>query len=354
MPPDEERRLVWADELLERGDPRGELITTQCALERGDLPREDSLRLRRREAELLAQVDAVGGLEGLAKAWTWTRGAIEEITTDPAQFERHRAEIFERAPFVHRLRLPNLRSGSSKQWDAIFADGRIDGLSVGAGADLALLAELEEGQHLAQIRALNLFNIALDAAIRDERLQNLEELSLNTAWDRPSHEPTRLHPRRLHIRTMVRQRVGFDLDSVAHPDFFSRLEELDLEWYAGRDTALRGGPERMQKLRRLRLPMGIASAPLDVIENPERLVSLEELSISFVGNEEEVDLGSLVATDLFPKLRVLRIGPGLATAGTLSRLLRAPLGRRLEVLDLRQNRWHIPDAGEGWDGVVLT
>lgn len=351
MQPDE-KRLVWADELLERGDPRGELITTQCALESGELSREDSLRMRRREAELLAQVDVVGGLDGIAKSWTWTRGAIEEISIDLAQFELHRAEIFERAPFVHRLRLPNLTGTAIHRLGTILEDGRIDGLYVGAGADAGLLFELEA--HLPRLRGINLFNIALNSALRIEGLRNLDDLSINTTWEPPSREPTLLHPRRLHVHTMVRHRHTFDLEAVAHPDFFSRLEDLHLDWYAGMDTVLRGAPEQLRKLRRLHLPVGVAAAPLDVVAHPEELTSVEELSISFLGTEEELDLDKLISGELFPKLRILRIGPGLATPSSLDRLFQAPLGRRIEVLDLRKNRWQLAGSPRGWDGILLT
>lgn len=48
-PDDDQLRLVYADVLSERGDPRGELISVQCAL----MHRPDDAALRLREAELL-------------------------------------------------------------------------------------------------------------------------------------------------------------------------------------------------------------------------------------------------------------------------------------------------------------
>src|ERR1043165_6117004 len=49
-PDDDGPRLVYADALLERGDPRGELIALQIARARGPISDE----ARAREAELLA------------------------------------------------------------------------------------------------------------------------------------------------------------------------------------------------------------------------------------------------------------------------------------------------------------
>ena len=54
-PDDDALRLVYADWLEERGNPRGEFIRLQCALERmsQEDPRRESLQAR--EQELLAE-----------------------------------------------------------------------------------------------------------------------------------------------------------------------------------------------------------------------------------------------------------------------------------------------------------
>src|SRR6185369_2718012 len=56
-------RLVFADSLIEKGDPRGELIVIECALEATDLPRNKREELDARRATL---VD--GALAAWAKA----------------------------------------------------------------------------------------------------------------------------------------------------------------------------------------------------------------------------------------------------------------------------------------------
>jgi uncharacterized protein (TIGR02996 family) len=68
-PADDGPRLVYADALLERGDPRGELIALQC---RGELDREQ----RKREKELL---------EAHGKAWL---GDLAPIVMGGYRFER--------------------------------------------------------------------------------------------------------------------------------------------------------------------------------------------------------------------------------------------------------------------------
>src|SRR5437660_10147305 len=75
-PDDDAPRLIFADWLEERGDPRGPFIRAQCALERldpadparADLEEEARSLLERHEAEWAAP------LRGVASAWRFRRG----------------------------------------------------------------------------------------------------------------------------------------------------------------------------------------------------------------------------------------------------------------------------------------
>lgn len=78
-PDDDGPRLVWADRLLERGDPRGELIRLQCA------PQRDAATLAR-EAELMrlhrAQWEAP--LKRARVQVHWSRGFPDTLVGDAA------------------------------------------------------------------------------------------------------------------------------------------------------------------------------------------------------------------------------------------------------------------------------
>src|SRR5437879_3750685 len=52
-PDDRAAHSAYADLLMEEGDPRGELIAVQLALENQELPHKERLRLQGREADLL-------------------------------------------------------------------------------------------------------------------------------------------------------------------------------------------------------------------------------------------------------------------------------------------------------------
>lgn len=88
-PDDDAPRLVYADWLLEQGDPRGEFIAVQCEL--ASLGQDEAARatqLRAREAELLAQhkKDWVGHFPGSRTEYgivggkTWVKGSPTKWT----------------------------------------------------------------------------------------------------------------------------------------------------------------------------------------------------------------------------------------------------------------------------------
>jgi uncharacterized protein (TIGR02996 family) len=108
-PDDAAPRLIFADWLEERGDPRGVFIRLQCAQERlgpADPVRpelEDQVRelLDRHEAEWTAP------LRGVASAWRFRRGFVEEVTLEAAALPAGGA-LFDAFPiqkvFIDKLR----------------------------------------------------------------------------------------------------------------------------------------------------------------------------------------------------------------------------------------------------------
>jgi uncharacterized protein (TIGR02996 family) len=129
-PDDDGVRLVFADWLEERGDPRGEFVRVECALARlpADDDRRPALYARRRQL-LAAHRDAwLGPLRGLAYAWEFRRGFVEEVTADAYRFLQHADTFFAAAP----LRLARL----------LHAAG--------------VVGALAECRHLGRVRALHL------------------------------------------------------------------------------------------------------------------------------------------------------------------------------------------------------
>jgi uncharacterized protein (TIGR02996 family) len=98
-PNDDVPRLVYADWLEERGDPRSEFIRVQCALKRPHAP-QDHARLAAREKELLEAHEATWAkpVRRLVKQWAFTRGFIEMVCLSPEQFLKHAATLLRRVP----------------------------------------------------------------------------------------------------------------------------------------------------------------------------------------------------------------------------------------------------------------
>ena len=87
-PDDDAPRLVYADWLEERGDPRGAFIRLQCALERlaVDDPRRSLLEDEADELLDAREQEWVAPLHGQADDWRFRRGFVEWFAADGERF----------------------------------------------------------------------------------------------------------------------------------------------------------------------------------------------------------------------------------------------------------------------------
>jgi uncharacterized protein (TIGR02996 family) len=105
-PEDDAPRLIYADWLEERGDPRGEFIRLQCALARMDRHDPERAALKEREQELLARYRKKWAgplLRHVARCW-FRRGFIEGVEIEARLFLRYTVFLFHAAP-LGELRL---------------------------------------------------------------------------------------------------------------------------------------------------------------------------------------------------------------------------------------------------------
>jgi uncharacterized protein (TIGR02996 family) len=154
-------RLLFADWLEERGDPRGEFIRLQIAISRAEAGDEQLAEMQRREEEMLTTHRRawLGPLHSLAYSWTFKRGFPEEACLPAEHFLNCVETLFRLTP----LRLVRLMK--SGPW----ADG------------------LAACPHLRRLRALHM----TDNQIEDKGLQKLmaspylgsiESLRLGNSW----------------------------------------------------------------------------------------------------------------------------------------------------------------------------
>jgi uncharacterized protein (TIGR02996 family) len=102
-PDDDGPRLIFADFLDERGDPRGAFIRIQCALARMSVDDPRRAELTDREQALLDANRSrwAAPFRGLASVTAIRRGFVEDVNIEARVFLLRAGELFELAPIRH-------------------------------------------------------------------------------------------------------------------------------------------------------------------------------------------------------------------------------------------------------------
>src|SRR5262249_10870850 len=124
-PDDDGLRLIYADWLDERGDPRGEFIRVQVQLARlpEDDPRQEELEARASELleehkdEWVGPVRDIVEDRGTSPGAVFRRGFVEQLTISAAKFLQNGDAIFRAHP-VQRVRLLEARGEMHRLADA--------------------------------------------------------------------------------------------------------------------------------------------------------------------------------------------------------------------------------------------
>jgi uncharacterized protein (TIGR02996 family) len=127
-PDDDAPRRVYADALLDRGDPYGEFINVQLDLASDGLSREQRIARRIRERRLLA-----------AHGWSWSmpfdslglaqpafrRGFVDELTLDADTLVNRANDVLGIAPLVRNLTVREMtgldHEDTVARWSAVLA-----------------------------------------------------------------------------------------------------------------------------------------------------------------------------------------------------------------------------------------
>jgi uncharacterized protein (TIGR02996 family) len=151
-PDDDAPRLVYADWLQQRHDPRGELIAVQCAL--GARPGDAALR--KREEELLAQHGEAwaAALEALgADGCVWHRGFIDEAFAEVRALSKNAAAIFELAPLLRRVETTLSTVAEARALAKLPQFGRLRSVRYGANRGTIRDRGLVHATFLAAVKA---------------------------------------------------------------------------------------------------------------------------------------------------------------------------------------------------------
>ena len=319
-PDDDRPRLVYADFLQQRGDPRGELIAIQCALELARAADEDAkaAKLSSASRKLLDAHELLWVAPArsiLPRAMRFRRGFIEHAALDhPDELVKVMPRLRRHAPL---LRAVDIQRGLAAIGDpALAAIDEVVAHNVIELGDVHALALAAEHSSLRQLTSAG-------TGLTDATLVALVELPLRLAKLELSLErrPTRrmpilerlaAAPARQHLRVLrIRNPASLD-DVAAILPALPRLETL---------VVTNGAPT--------------ATSVQALAEAAPQLIGLELESRE--GNDPHgVDLRSLVGA--MPQLRHLRIENLGITDAQASRLASSRVLEQLVRLDLSDNQ----------------
>jgi uncharacterized protein (TIGR02996 family) len=298
-PDDDPLRLIYADWLEERGDPRGEFIRVQMALTAPNLDAMRSRDLLLREMELRAKHEAewLGPLRQHLKGWTFRRGFLDEVDMDTRAFLEHAPALFHAAP-VRCLRARNTGRLVRKLANCpLLARLRQLSFAGGLGSGCALgehgLEVLARSPHLHSLRVLVLPEYTVDlegvrALAAAPALAGLVHLRLSdNSFGDLGLQAILASPHFGNLRHLYVEGCGISntgMDSLARSGLISQLETLALRHNDNIDNL---GVRSLTRCRRLgslrRLWLGglpINGVAIDALAQSKQLTSLVELDLS--------------------------------------------------------------------------
>ena len=329
-PDDDGPRLVYADVLVGRGDPRGELIQLQCALASLDADDDRRGRMQHRERALLAKH---------AKPWTaeladidddWTfefrRGFVEGVTGTARSLAARAAQLVAAAPLVSCVEIFVYdRAEALNAFCASPLFGRLERLVVRSGKARIDLHGLCVANVRPRLRSLHLEEVAIGrndvAAITEApALAELRELSITMA---------RLN--QAALAPLAQLQATLD-----------RLELVTMHSPALLVAALTTAPG-LRALRALAIANNdIGDDGLAAIVAAGRLRRVEELDVR--SNQLSAKaLASLLAAGTLGPVRKLWLASNEVTDAFAKKLAAWPGASRLAKLDLGSNK--LTDAG---------
>jgi uncharacterized protein (TIGR02996 family) len=342
-PNDRLSHAAYADYLIEHGDPQGEFIQVQLALEKPSLPAAERKKLQQREETLLAahQAEWVGDWAALAPyGGPEGRGQLDFPEPRPARFVRGLlAEVvvaeltvncvraLARAPQARLVR--NLAIGGFAYDDEYEPGPDVPEIQRDEDASPYALLHLPQ---LANLRSFQLgwtsdeeygdwchFECHLDGFVAHEVVQkapHLEELYL-FAHGVEAHQLFALPLPELRI-LQVYHTWDYPLEILADNPSLARLTHLLCHSHVPEDV------------------MPITLEGLSAVVASPHLTSLTHLRLRLtVFGDEGIE--RIIASGILGRLKVLDLRHGRVSDEGARALARCPEARRLELLDLSRN-----------------
>jgi uncharacterized protein (TIGR02996 family) len=342
-PDDDAPRRVYADALLDRGDPYGEFINVQIDLATDGLSREARIARRIRERKLLA-----------AHGWSWSmpfdrlglaepafrRGFVDELTLDADTIVHRASEVLAIAPLLRNLTVRDMtgldHEDTTAQWSAVLASPVMPRLA-GLRFDISFLPYAPDPlPHYEAVQMLAM------AAERWPRLVAIAPSEFGgPALDRFVGSALIRRLAYIDLSQQEAETVSAILGAIP----VGQLRGLRVDWRLT-DRFLH------EPLRSLELA-GASPQIIRAIGNATALANLRELDLGW-GDPPMVE--ALADAERLESLGVLRFSVRLSLA-QLEALLEYPVVKRLEVLDLRgitEAERHRDRLARRFDGSLLV
>lgn len=347
-PDDDGARLIYADWLDERRDPRGQFIRLQIALARLPAAHPDRPDLVRQERQLTQQHLAAWscGLIGIARRCTFRRGFVEAVSLPATAFIAHGEALFAAAP-IRKVHLTQV-GPTADRLAACRQLCRVKSLDLAANdLDVAMAVRMLRSPHLAGLEALGLSVNGLT--------DDVAGVLADGAW--PALRALDLSHNHLRAPAHLAQLAALDRLDLSHNSITEHgLAEL-LQALAGRKITMRiqgnpfGDAGAAHWLRSPAFTSVVqAGEPIDLSDCDLGPASARALAahtlrsrltvLTLDGNALGDDgLTALATAEGWPRLRRLSLAANGITDAGASRLAGSTLFAQLEQLDLRQNQF---------------
>jgi len=156
-PDDDASRLIFADWLDDRGDPRGQFIRVQIALSRmpDDAPGRNALQHRESALLSMHRDKWSAPLRGIACSSEFSRGFIDTVNVEGRVFLRRHEELFRLAP-IRNIRFLDVGSSLGKLMNCPEL-ARLTGITISSQhIDEQLTRALVESPYLGGLNSLHL------------------------------------------------------------------------------------------------------------------------------------------------------------------------------------------------------
>lgn len=361
-PEDDSLRLVYADWLEERGDPRAEFIRVQCELAKlpADDPKWDALE--QREWDLLRRHETAwtADLKSIVTDWEFQRGFVDTISLGGRAFVDHADKLFQRAPIRH---VTLTRFGSSSlSGDQLAACPQlvlVGGLELKGEGPFADLQQVIRSPHLKRLTSFAIPGSSCDTLHTLAKYGSalLEELDVSgmVGAARQLGSLTGKTPFALKKLNLAGTGLGSeDAERLASAASLASLTHLDLSNNGGLRVAGAQALAKSPHLTRLTwLSFGKSYSEVDGCQIGLKGTQALAASPTFANltaldlrdnNLADAAISAIVASPHWTRLRELRLGSNKVGTKGIEALVHWSGLERLNLLDLWVN-YGIGDAG---------